>query len=62
MNLGIAGADLWQSQGSFSFECGILEISLIFEFLCQFIVRFAALGVFLNGPSIFFNTVLGPAQ
>ena len=29
MNLGIAGAELWQSQGSFSFNCGILEISLM---------------------------------
>jgi hypothetical protein len=28
MNLGIADAELWQSQGSFCFECGILEISL----------------------------------
>jgi len=29
MNLGIAGAELWQSQGQFSFECGIVEISLL---------------------------------
>lgn len=27
MNLGIAGIYPWQSQGFFSFECGILEIS-----------------------------------
>jgi hypothetical protein len=29
MNLGIAGAELWQSQGSFSFQCTIFEISLV---------------------------------
>jgi hypothetical protein len=29
MNLGIAGAELWQSQGSFSFQCSIFEISLV---------------------------------
>jgi hypothetical protein len=29
MNLGIARAEYWQCQGSFSFNCGILEISLV---------------------------------
>ena len=30
MNFGIAGVDLWQSQGQFSFKRGILEISFLF--------------------------------
>jgi hypothetical protein len=29
MNLGITGAELWQSQGSFSFQCSILKIPLV---------------------------------
>jgi hypothetical protein len=29
MNLGVAGAELWQSQGLFSLDRGILEISLM---------------------------------
>ena len=62
MNLSIAGIDLWQSQGSFSFDCGILEISLMVQSHCQFIVRCAGLGVYLDCPSILFNTALGPAQ
>ena len=62
MNLGIAGAEIRQSQGSFSFDCGILEISPVIQALCQFIMRIAGLGICLNGASIFFNTVLGPAQ
>ena len=61
MNLGIAGPELWQSQSSFSFERGILEISFMVQSLCQFIVRVTGLRVFLNGVSIFFNAVLAPA-
>ena len=62
MNLGIAGAELWQSQGSLSFECGVFEISFAIQALCQFIVRIAGVRICLDGPSIFFNTVLAPAQ
>ena len=41
MNLGVAGAEIWQSQNSFCFDDGILEISLMVQALCQFIARIA---------------------
>ena len=62
MNLGIAGSELWQSQGSFSFKCGILEISFTIQALCQFIVGITGAGVGRNGQSIFFDTVPAAAQ
>ena len=62
MNLGIAGAELWQSQGSFSLGCGILVISVVVQSLCQFIVRITGLGVTLNSLSIFYDAVFVPTQ
>ena len=62
MNLSIAGSELGKNQGSLPFQGSIVVISLIVQCLGQFIVRIARLGVFFNGPSIFFHTVLGSAQ
>src|ERR1700733_4903361 len=62
MNLGIAGVGRWESACPLSFTRGILEISLMFQSLCQYIVRIAGLGIDPDSSSLFFNTVLGPAQ
>jgi hypothetical protein len=62
MDQSIAGAELWQSQGSFSFDCGVLEISLVVQSLRQFIVRVTGLGVPLNSLPIFFDALFVATQ
>ena len=62
MNLGIAGAEFRQSQGSFRFQCSLLKVSLVAQSSRQLIVRIAGLGVFFNGLSFFFDSLFEPAH
>jgi hypothetical protein len=62
MNLGVAGVTCWQSQGSFSFECGVFEVARVVQSLCQFIVRVAGLWVDLDRLSLLLNSVLSSAE